>query len=137
MRKCEGIEPRHGYETVDADVLSNTEGYIKGAAPALALANPPGSKTAARHQGSVGNSGDPMDSSQEGGRVAQPADREKTRRSMGSRMSPYERRGGVTPTEQRGAHAVDRSMASSIRRDGATATTHNLWIRCTEDKIGN
>jgi RNA-directed DNA polymerase len=65
-----------------------------------------------------------MDSSKEGGRVAQPADREETRRSMGSRMPPYERRGGVTPTEQRGAHAVDRSMATpSIRRDGAPATT--------------
>jgi RNA-directed DNA polymerase len=65
-----------------------------------------------------------MDSSKEGGRVAQPAHRKETRRSMGSRMSPYERRGGVTPTEQRGAHAVDRSMATpSTRRGGATATT--------------
>ena len=65
-----------------------------------------------------------MDSSKEGGRVAQPAHREETRRSMGSRMSPYERRGGVTPTEQRGTHAVDRSTATpSTPRGGATATT--------------
>jgi len=65
-----------------------------------------------------------MDSSRKGGRVAQPAHREETRRSMGSRMSPYERRGGVTPTEQRGTHAVDRSMATpSTPRGGPTATT--------------
>ena len=39
-------------------------------------------------------------------------------------MPPYERRSGVTPAEQRGAHAVDRSMATpSTRRGGATATT--------------
>src|SRR5262245_48932340 len=90
----------------------------------MASANPPGSKTGARHQGKAGNSGDPMDSSKEGGRVAQPAHRKETRRSMGSRMSPYERRRGVTPAEQREAHAVDRSMATpSTLRGGATATT--------------
>ena len=39
-------------------------------------------------------------------------------------MSPYERRGGVTPTEQRGTHAVDRSMATPpTRRGGPAATT--------------
>jgi len=65
-----------------------------------------------------------MDSSKEGGRVAQPAHREETRRSMGSRMSPYERRREVTLTEQRGTHAVDRSMATpSTPRGGPTATT--------------
>jgi RNA-directed DNA polymerase len=65
-----------------------------------------------------------MHSSREGGRVAQPVHREETRRSMGSRMSPYERRRGVTPTEQRGTHVVDRSTATpSTPRGGATATT--------------
>jgi RNA-directed DNA polymerase len=65
-----------------------------------------------------------MDSSKEGGRVAQPAHWKETRRSMGSRMSPYERRRGVTPAEQREAHAVDRSMATpSTPRGGLTATT--------------
>src|SRR5262249_10303620 len=98
MRKREGIEPRHGYETVDADVLLFTEGHIKGAQLAMALANPPGSKTVARHQGSVGNSGDPLGSSRDGSRVAQPAYREETQQPRGSRMPPYERRGGVTPT---------------------------------------
>ena len=39
----------------------------------MAPANPSGSKTVARHHGRVGNSGDPLDSSKEGGRVAQPA----------------------------------------------------------------
>ena len=29
MRKREGIEPRNGYETVDADVVMFTEGHIK------------------------------------------------------------------------------------------------------------
>ena len=62
MRKREGIEPRHGYTTVDADVVMFTEGHIKGAQLAMAPANPPGSKTVARHQGSVGNSGDPLGS---------------------------------------------------------------------------
>src|SRR5262245_22878412 len=90
----------------------------------MAPANPPGSKTGARHHGKVGNSGDPMDSSKEGGRVVQPAHREEARRSIGSRMSPYERRSGVTPTEQRGTHAVDRSMATPpTRRGGPAATT--------------
>ena len=65
-----------------------------------------------------------MDSSKEGGRVAQPAHREETRRSMGSRMSPYERRREVTLTEQRGTHAVDRSMATPpTPRGGPAATT--------------
>jgi hypothetical protein len=31
MRKREGIEPRHGDTTVDADVGMFTEGHIKGA----------------------------------------------------------------------------------------------------------
>ena len=30
MRKREGIEPRNGYETVDADVVMFTEGHIRG-----------------------------------------------------------------------------------------------------------
>ena len=53
MRKREGIEPRNGYSTVDADVVMFTEGHIKGAHLAMAPANPPGSKTVARHQGHV------------------------------------------------------------------------------------
>src|SRR5215475_769840 len=94
MRKREGIEPRHGYATVDADVFLFTEGHIKGAQLAMAPANPPGSKTVARYQGSAGNSGDPLGSSKDGSRVAQPAYREETPRPRGSRMPPYERRGG-------------------------------------------
>src|SRR5215475_366242 len=116
MRKREGIEPRHGYTTVDADVVMFTEGYIKGAQPAMAPANPPGSKTVARHQGSVGNSGDPLGSSTDGSRVAQPAYREETRHPRGSRMPPYERRGGVTPTEQREAQRGARSRATPATR---------------------
>src|SRR5499426_4218620 len=124
MHKREGIEPRNGYETVDADVVMFTEGHIKGAQPAMAPASPPGSKTVARHQGSVGNSGDPLGSSTDGSRVAQPAHREETRHPRGSRMPPYERRGGVTPTEQRGAQRGARSRATpATRRGGTTATT--------------
>ena len=90
MRKREGIEPRYGQKNVGADVVSKTEGHINGAAMAMALANPPGSKTGARHYGRVENSGDPLGSSTEGRRVAQPAHREETQRPKGSRMSPYE-----------------------------------------------
>src|SRR5215471_2193748 len=124
MRKREGIEPRHGYTTVDADVVMFTEGNIKGAQPAMAPASPPGSKTVARHQGSVGNSGDPLGSSTDGSRVAQPACREETRYPRGSRMPPYEQRRGVTPTEQREAQQGARSQATpATRRGGPTATT--------------
>jgi hypothetical protein len=63
MRKREGIEPRNGREIVGADVVSKTEGHIKGAARAMAPENPPGSETGARHHGKVGNSGDPLGSS--------------------------------------------------------------------------
>ncbi len=63
MRKREGIEPRNINATVGADVLSNTEGNIKGANQATAPANPPGSETGARHHGKVGNSGGPTGSS--------------------------------------------------------------------------
>ena len=71
MRKREGIEPRDERETVGADAVSKAEGHINGADMARAPANPPGSETVARHQGRVGNSGDPMHSSREGGMVAQ------------------------------------------------------------------
>src|ERR671914_472184 len=55
---------------------------------------------------------------------AQPANRKEARRPMGSRMSPYERGRGVTPMEQRGAHAAARSTATpSTRRGGSAATT--------------
>src|SRR5215468_10261535 len=98
------------------------EGHIAGAA--LAPENPPRSETGARHHGKVGNSGDPLGSSPEGSRVAQPANRKETRCPRGSRMSPYERGGGVTPTEQRGAQTGDRSMATSTtRRGGERAIT--------------
>jgi hypothetical protein len=124
MRTREGMEPRHGYSTVDADVVMFTEGHIKGAQPAMAPTNPPGAKTVARHQGSVGNSGAPLGSSTEGSKVAQPAHREETPRPRGSRMPPYERRRGVTPTEQRGAQRGARSLATpATRRGGITATT--------------
>ena len=92
-------------------------------------ANPSGSKTVARAYGRVGNSGDPLDSSKEGGRMVQPAHWQALQRSRGSRMSPYERRSGVTPAEQRGAQSADHSMAtSSTRRGGATTTTGIEWI---------
>ena len=124
MRKCEGIEPRYGYEIVGADVVSFTEGNIQGAQTAMAPANLPGSKTVARHQGRDGNSGGPIGSSKDGRRVAQPDNREEARQPMGSRMSPYERRRRVTPLEQRGAQTVDRLTATPpTRRGGATATT--------------
>ena len=65
-----------------------------------------------------------MGSSTEGGRVSQPANRKEARRPMGSRMSPYERGSGVTPTEQRGAHAAARATATPpTRRGGSAATT--------------
>src|SRR5215813_7435972 len=90
----------------------------------MASANPSGSKTVARAQGNVGNSGGPMDSSTDGGRMTQPAHWKATQRSRGRRMPPYERRGGVTPAEQRGAQRGARSMATpSTPRGGPTATT--------------
>lgn len=88
MRKREGIEPRYGQEIVGADVVSKTEGHITGAATAMAPENPPGSETGARHHGKVGNSGGPIGSSIEGSRVAQLANQEEARGSIGSRMSP-------------------------------------------------
>lgn len=42
MRKREGIEPRHKYETVGADVVSGTEGNIKGAQAAMVPFEPTG-----------------------------------------------------------------------------------------------
>ena len=88
MRQREGIEPRYERETVGADAVSKAEGHITGAATARAPAHPPGSETGARHHGRVGNSGDPLGSSTDGSRVAQPAHREEARWSRGSRMSP-------------------------------------------------
>ena len=65
-----------------------------------------------------------MDSSTDGGRMTHPAHWKATQRSRGSRMPPYERRGGVTPAEQRGAQVGARSMATpSTPRGGPTATT--------------
>ena len=101
MRKREGIEPRYRHESVGAEAVNKVEGNSEGAAMARALTNPPGSETGARHQGKVGNTGGPMGSSREGRRAAQSAHREEARRPRGSRMSPYERGRGVTPTEQR------------------------------------
>ena len=77
MRKREGIEPRYENATVGADVVSITEGHIKGVQSAMTPANPPGSETGARHQGKVGNSGGPMGSSRHGSRVARPANRKE------------------------------------------------------------
>lgn len=77
-----------------------------------------------------------MDSSTDGSRVAQLANREEAQRSMGSRMPPYERGRGVTPTEQRGAHAVARSVATpSTPRGGVTATTgiERIAIRARQE----
>src|SRR5262249_1348967 len=131
MLQREGIEPRHGYTTVDADVVMFTEGHIKGAQQAMAPANPPGSKTVARHQGSVGTSGDPLGASRDGRRVAQPAHREETRYPRGSRMPPYERRGGVMPTEQREAQQGARSRATPATRRGGPPATTGIERRAT------
>src|SRR4029453_19588706 len=87
-----------------------------------------GAKAGARGCGRGGNSGDPLDSSKEGGRMVQPAHWQALQRSRGSRMSPYERRSGVTPAEQRGAQSADHAMATpSTRRGGATTTTGIEW----------
>jgi RNA-directed DNA polymerase len=60
--------------------------------------------------------------------MVQPAHWQALQRSRGSRMSPDERRSGVTPAEQRGAQSADHSMAtSSTRRGGATTTTGIAW----------
>ena len=124
MRKREGIEPRYKYATVGADAVCGAEGNINGAIQAQVPMNPPGSKTVARYQGSSGNSGDPRDSSTDGSRAAQPAHQEDARRSLGSRMPPYERRNGGTPIEQREAHMDARSTATpSTPSGGTTATT--------------
>jgi hypothetical protein len=79
MRQREGIEPRYERDIVGADAVSKAEGHINGADMARAPANPPGSETGARHQGRVGNSGDPLGSSTLGSRGAQPAHREEAR----------------------------------------------------------
>jgi hypothetical protein len=50
MRKREGIEPRNENAIVGADVVSITEGEIKGVQSAMTLANPPGSESGARMQ---------------------------------------------------------------------------------------
>ena len=65
-----------------------------------------------------------MDSSTDGGRMAQPAHWEDIQGFIGSRMPSYERRSGVTPAEHRRAQPVARSMATpSTPRGGAPATT--------------
>ncbi len=98
---------------------------------------PPGSETVARQQGIVGNSGDPMRSSRKGGRVAQPVNREETRRRIGSRMSPYERRGGVTSTEQRGAHSDAGSAETpTTLRGGNKADTGVESIAKRKSRMG-
>ena len=124
MRKREGIEPRNICKPWVPTPLVRRK--AKPEEPrAKAPEGPPGSETVACQQGIVGNSGDPMCSSgTTGGRVAQPANREETRRQMGSRMSPYERGSGVTPAEQRGAHpAADSMETSSTHRGGKRAET--------------
>src|SRR5688500_14724808 len=136
MRKREGIEPRNQNEQVGADVVRLTEGHIKGAQLALALANPPGSETMARHQGRVGNSGGPMGSSMDGSRVAQPANRKEARWPMGSRISPYERRHGVMPTEQRGAHPTARSMATPPAPRGGRMAKTGIERRASRARRG-
>jgi hypothetical protein len=85
---------------------------------ARAPANPPGSETGVRHQGRAGNSGGPLGSSHERSRAAQPANREEARRPRGSRMFPYERGRGVTPTEQRGTHTGDLTSFPAARNRG-------------------
>ena len=61
MRKREGIEPRDKQKLWVPTSLAR--GKAKSEEPsARAPANPPGSETVARHQGRVGNSGDPLGS---------------------------------------------------------------------------
>jgi hypothetical protein len=91
--------------TVGADVLRNTEGYIRGT-NGHGPRKPAGAEDRRRAQGRVGNSGGPLDSSTDGGRMAQPAHWEDIQGARGSRMPSYERRGGVTPAEQRRAQLV-------------------------------
>ncbi len=66
MRKREGIEPRNCNETVSADMLRYMESNTQGAKRQGSTGGSPGSMTVACHQGRVGNSGDPANSSHAG-----------------------------------------------------------------------
>ena len=109
--------------TVGADVLSNTEGHIRGT-NGHGPREPTGVEdrsTCTRQSRELGRSSGLL---QEGGRMVQPAHWQASQRPRGSRMPSYERRSGVTPAEQRGAQPAARSMATSAtRRGGATTIT--------------
>jgi RNA-directed DNA polymerase len=108
---------------VGADMLSNMEGHIQGA-KGQGSHEPTGVEDRGTSTGQGRELGRSEAFLSSRGRAVQLADREDARQCIGSRMPPYERGGGVTPTEQRGAHAVAGSMATpSTRRGGATATT--------------
>src|SRR5215510_6301227 len=109
--------------TVGADMVSDMEGHIQGA-----NGQGPREPTGVKDRGTSAGQGRELGRSdallRAGGRAAQPAHREDAPRRIGSRMPPYERRRGVTPAEQRGAHGGKDAMATpSTRRGGATATT--------------
>ena len=124
MRKREGIEPRYGYETVGADMLSFIEGNIKGADETMAPANSLGSKTVARHQGRVGNSGGPMGSSREGRRAAQPDNREEAPTTHGKSDALVRATKWGNAPRAKGAQMAARSTATPpTRRGGPAATT--------------
>lgn len=65
MRKREGIEPRDENKLWMPTLLAKRKATPKKPI-ATASEGPPGSKTVARYQGKVGNSGDPIDSSEAG-----------------------------------------------------------------------
>ena len=62
MRQREGIEPRDENKLWMPTLLVERKATLKKPI-AMASEDPPGSKTVARYQGKVGNSGDPIDSS--------------------------------------------------------------------------
>lgn len=62
MRQREGIEPRYENKLWMPTLLATRKATPKKPT-ARASEGPPGSKTVARYQGKVGNSGDPIDSS--------------------------------------------------------------------------
>jgi hypothetical protein len=95
MRTREGIEPRDEQRTVDADMLSNMEGSIRGAE-----GQGPREPTGVEDRGTSPRQSRELRRSkgflQDGSRAVQPAHREDARWSLGSRMPPYERgRGGA------------------------------------------
>jgi hypothetical protein len=75
MRKREGIEPRHKHATVGADVVTMTEGNIKGAQSAMAPFGPTGVEdrgTSPRQSRELGRSSGLFQGGKEGGTTGKP-----------------------------------------------------------------